>query len=116
MAELIKGDDVSLYLDDNVYINEYYPQPDNDYVRTFLFTDRSIYRPGQTIYFKGISVMQKTKGGHKTFELIKDRKTSVTLKDVNYQDIKTIELTSNEYGSFTGTFMHPQGYSAANFK
>lgn len=55
--ELIKGDDV-LYLDDNIYINEYYPQPDNDYVRTFLFTDRSIYRPGQTIYFKGISVMQ----------------------------------------------------------
>ncbi|MBK7692455.1 MAG: hypothetical protein IPJ31_15590 [Bacteroidetes bacterium] len=113
--ELIKGDDV-LYLDDNIYINEYYPQPDNDYVRTFLFTDRSIYRPGQTIYFKGISVMQKTKGGHKTFELIKDRKTSVTLKDVNYQDIKTIELTSNEYGSFTGTFIAPQGLLSGQFQ
>lgn len=78
--------------------------PDNDYVCTFLFTDRSIYRPGQTIYFKGITVMQKTRGENKSYEVLKDRKTSVTLKDANYQEVKTIELTTNEYGSFTGTF------------
>ncbi len=113
--ELIKGDDV-LFLDDNIYINEYYKQPDNDYVRTFLFTDRSIYRPGQTIYFKGISVMQKTKGDTKTYEVLKDRKTSVTLKDANYQDVKTIELTTNEFGSFTGTFTAPDGLLTGQFQ
>jgi hypothetical protein len=113
--ELIKGDDV-LFLDDNIYINEYYKQPDNDYVRTFLFTDRSIYRPGQTIYFKGISVMQKTKGDTKTYEVLKDRNTSVTLKDANYQDVKTIELTTNEFGSFTGTFTAPDGLLTGQFQ
>lgn len=113
--ELIKGDDV-LFLDDNIYINEYYKQPDNDYVRTFLFTDRSIYRPGQTIYFKGISVMQKTKGENKTYEVLKDRNTSVTLKDANYQDVKTIELTTNEFGSFTGTFTAPDGLLTGQFQ
>lgn len=113
--ELIKGDDV-LFLDDNIYINEYYKQPDNDYVRTFLFTDRSIYRPGQTIYFKGISVIQKTKGDVKTYEVLKDRNTSVTLKDANYQDVKTIELTTNEFGSFTGTFTAPDGLLTGQFQ
>jgi hypothetical protein len=113
--ELIKGDDI-LYLDDIVYINEYYQQPDNDYVRTFLFTDRSIYRPGQTIYFKGISVMQKKRGETLSYELLKDRKTSVTLKDVNHQEVATIEVTTNEYGSFTGTFTAPEGLLTGQFQ
>lgn len=113
--ELIKDDDV-LFLDDNIYINEYYKQPDNDYVRTFLFTDRSIYRPGQTIYFKGISVMQKTKRDTKTFEILKDRNTSVTLLDANRQGVKTIELTTNEFGSFTGTFTAPEGLLTGQFQ
>ncbi|MBK6329491.1 MAG: alpha-2-macroglobulin [Bacteroidetes bacterium] len=113
--ELSKGDDV-LFLDDNFYINEYNQQPDNDYVRTFLFTDRSIYRPGQTIYFKGITVMQKTRGENKSYEVLKDRKTSVTLKDANYQEVKTIELTTNEYGSFTGTFVAPEGLLTGQFQ
>jgi len=113
--ELIKGDDV-LFLDDNININEYTRQPDNDYVRTFLYTDRSIYRPGQTIYFKGISVMQKTKNDTKTYEVLKDRQTSVTLKDANYQDVKTIELTTNEFGSFTGTFTAPDGLLTGQFQ
>ena len=40
----------------NSYINrEYKPQENTNTVyNTFLFTDRSIYRPGQTVYFKGI--------------------------------------------------------------
>ena len=113
--ELIKGDDI-LFLEDIAYINEYYKQPDNDYVRTFLFTDRSIYRPGQTIYFKGISVMQKTKGETKTYEVLKDRNTSVTLKDANNQGVKTIELTTNEFGSFTGTFTAPEGLLTGQFE
>ena len=113
--ELIKGDDV-LFLEENIYINEYTRQPDNDYVRTFLFTDRSIYRPGQTIYFKGISVMQKTKRDTKTYEVLKDRQTSVILKDANYQYVKTIELTTNEFGSFTGTFTAPEGLLTGQFQ
>jgi hypothetical protein len=113
--ELIKGDDI-LFLEDIAYINEYYKQPDNDYVRTFLFTDRSIYRPGQTIYFKGISVMQKTKDDTKTYEVLKDRNTSVTLKDANNQGVKTIELTTNEFGSFTGTFTAPEGLLTGQFQ
>lgn len=68
-----------------------------------LFTDRSIYRPGQTIYFKGI-ITQQDGDKHIIFP---NQKITVTFKDVNYQDIKSQEFTSNEYGSFTGTFTAP---------
>lgn len=71
--------------------------------RTFLYTDRSIYRPGQTIYFKGIVVQHK---GQKA-EVVADKKVDVIFRDANYQVIKTMVLTTNEYGSFQGSFDAP---------
>ena len=44
----------------NDLINDYYYYRDNSVTEPktttsiFLFTDRSLYRPGQTVYFKGI--------------------------------------------------------------
>lgn len=71
--------------------------------RVFLFTDRSIYRPGQTVYFKGIALRQ--------FEnksvVIEKQKVSVKLLDVNYQEVATMDAVTNEYGSFDGTFILP---------
>lgn len=112
--ELIKGDD-DLYLQDNIYINQYYPRPTTDYPRAFLFTDRSMYRPGQKIYFKGIMIM--THGNDsKKYEILADRKTQVTLKDANYQDVKTLDVTTNEFGSFTGEFIAPDGLLTGQFQ
>lgn len=111
--EFIRGDD-NLFLNDNVYVQENNTGY-NDYTRTFLFTDRSIYRPGQNIYFKGIMVL--TKGNeNKTHELIKNRKTTVQLRDVNSQVVKEIELTTNEFGSYAGTFTAPDGLLTGQFQ
>jgi hypothetical protein len=68
-----------------------------------LFTDRSIYRPGQTVYFKGIRLV--TKG--KTSKIVADDDVEAILMDVNYQEIADLELTTNEYGSFSGSFRLP---------
>ncbi|WP_353196429.1 alpha-2-macroglobulin family protein [Parapedobacter defluvii] len=73
----------------------------------FFFTDRSIYRPGQTIHFKGILVQQNLK--NKTNKVLPNEQTTVTLYDANNQEVTSIELTSNEYGSFSGTFTAPEG-------
>ncbi|PIX32664.1 MAG: hypothetical protein COZ59_12815, partial [Bacteroidetes bacterium CG_4_8_14_3_um_filter_31_14] len=67
--------------------------------------DRSIYRPGQTLYFKGIVI--NTDGT--TNKIIPNFKTTVTLYDVNYQKVENVTLTSNEYGSIQGTFTLPSG-------
>ncbi len=74
-------------------------------LRAKFFTDRSIYRPGQTIYFKGI-MLEKEK--NKT--VIKpDYRTTIMLYDVNYQKIEEVVLVSNEYGTFSGSFNAPTG-------
>ncbi len=75
----------------------------NKQTTTFFYTDRAIYRPGQTIYFKGI-VIEKN-GNENTLKT--NYKTTVEFKDVNWQKIKDLELTTNEYGSFSGSFVAP---------
>jgi uncharacterized protein YfaS (alpha-2-macroglobulin family) len=76
-----------------------------DNYRTFLYTDRAIYRPGQTVYFKGIVV--KDSKNDKDVEVVKDYKSSVSFLDVNGQNISILNVTTNEYGSFSGSFTAP---------
>lgn len=78
--------------------------------KTFFFTDRSIYRPGQTIYFKGI-VLSSDDYGRRN-EVLAGRKTTVEFYDVNSQKIQSVEVTSNEFGSYTGKFIAPEGLLA----
>ena len=70
-----------------------------------LFTDRSIYRPGQTVYFKGIFTNQTNAGA----KPLVNRAVTVFLKDANFQDVSNLSLKSNEFGSFHGSFVLPKG-------
>lgn len=76
-----------------------------DTLRTFLFTDRAIYRPGQPVMFKGIVTAKR--GG--TTVVKPGHKTTVKLFDVNYQPVDSMQLTTDAYGSFHGQFTAPQG-------
>src|SRR5690606_15322960 len=78
----------------------------------FLFTDRSIYRPGQPLYFKGIALEQK----NKVSAILPSTPVSIILKDANYQEVSRQEVRTNDFGSFSGTFILPNngltgGYS-----
>lgn len=93
---------------DHLFSGETYQYRYNEPVRrknpkTFFFTDRSIYRPGQTVYFKGIMI--ETDG--ETNTLLKNHPTSVVFYDANYQNVKSLQFTTNEYGSFAGSFIAP---------
>ncbi len=77
----------------------------------FLFTDRSIYRPGQTVYFKGIAVYQEENKSH----ILANERLTVTLKDVNYQTVKELTFVTNEFGSFSGEFILPETGLTGNF-
>ena len=94
-----------LFSDNYFYISKYYPPDGKPRTSTYFFSDRAIYRPGQTIYFKGIML---EKEGDNT-KILPNHKSTVTFYDVNYQKIADQELTTNEYGSFSGTFTAPNG-------
>lgn len=68
-----------------------------------LFTDRSIYRPGQTVYFKGIAWEIKE------MQVIPDDVFTVSLYDANGKNISAMQVKTNEWGSFAGEFVLPQG-------
>ncbi|MFT3980010.1 MAG: alpha-2-macroglobulin family protein [Ferruginibacter sp.] len=81
--------------------------------RTFLFTDRSIYRPGQTVYFKGIVVSTDASG--RKSDILPGFKTSMSLYNANGEKVTSLAVTSNEYGSFNGNFKLPEGLLNGQF-
>lgn len=90
-----------------VYNYDYYRNtsdtPDH---QTFLFTDRGIYRPGQLVYFKGIVVGRGKVASDRN--VLGNYKVKVTLVDRNGQKVDTMEMTTNEYGSYSGKFRLPE--------
>jgi uncharacterized protein YfaS (alpha-2-macroglobulin family) len=80
--------------------------------KTFFFTDRGIYRPGQTVHFKAIHLQ----GDGTTNKLLTNTSLYIELKDVNYQTVGTQTLTTNEYGTVSGSFVIPQGLLNGNMQ
>lgn len=97
-----------LFLDDYKYLYNYGQEKNTaTKPRIFLFTDRSIYRPGQTLYFKGIALEQEA--GKNTSNVVKGLKSTFTLYDANNEKVDSIVVTTNEFGSFSGKFVLPEG-------
>lgn len=90
---------------DYQYQYKHYDRDKEFHATTNFFLDRSIYRPGQTIYFKGI--LSESDG--ETTRLLKHKMTTVILYDANYQQQGSLTLTSNEFGTVSGTFTAPMG-------
>jgi uncharacterized protein YfaS (alpha-2-macroglobulin family) len=74
-------------------------------VGTILFTDRQVYRPGQTVYYKGLQV-QRLEGGSTT--IMVNEKLTVNITDNNQKSISSAEVMTGEFGTFSGSFTIPQ--------
>lgn len=82
-------------------------QTELDPIKTYLFTDRSIYRPGQTIRFKGIHVHANTEKND--YRTLTNKNLTIRLRDVNGEEVEAIEVRTNERGGFSGAFTAPKG-------
>jgi len=74
--------------------------------QTVFFTDRAIYRPGQTINYKGVSIRYDQDAGK--YSAIAGLKLTIVFNDPNGQEIARTEQTTNDYGSFSGVFTAPR--------
>ncbi|MBF9142593.1 alpha-2-macroglobulin family protein [Hymenobacter properus] len=104
-------DTLLLPLNTNYYPGRY-DQPEQAQRHTFLFTDRAIYRPGQTLYFKGI--LTETLRGKAS--LLKSEPVSVRLLDVNGQTVQTLNFTTSDFGSFNGSLVLPTSLLNGEFQ
>lgn len=101
--EFSTGNDT--YFNTNSYHTYRQTEHNNTRVQSYIYTDRAIYRPGQTVYFKSIVLEVNNE---KQTKLKTNFPLTLTFYDVNYQNISDINLTSNEFGTVSGSFTAPQ--------
>lgn len=78
-----------------------------------IFLDRKIYRPGQIVYFKVIAT--GINGETQKMKTLEKVKLNITLNDTNGEELQTLKLTTNEFGSVNGSFTLPKNKLNGNF-
>ena len=101
--EIESGND-KLFMNENLY-PYHFDNEKKTSIATYFFTDRAIYRPGQTVYFKGIVLDSDGEASN----IKTNFQTTVGLYDVNSQKVSEQVFKSNDYGTFNGSFVAPQG-------
>lgn len=87
----------------NLWKNDYYYKESKRKEVLQLFTDRSIYRPGQTVYVSGLAYeMEKD-----STRVLADKKYTVSLYDANNNETGKVEVRTDGFGSFSGQFVLP---------
>ena len=87
----------------NLWKNDYYYKESKRKEVLQLFTDRSIYRPGQTVYVSGLAYEMEKDSTH----VLADKKYTVSLYDANNNETGKVEVWTNGFGSFSGQFVLP---------
>lgn len=108
------------YEGDSLQINKNYLNSYSDYAKdnddltgkVEFYLDRAIYRPGQTVYYKGIAY-QKI---HNQNSIVPGTSCKITVKDANYQSFKEFDVITNEFGSFSGEFILPKTGLTGDFR
>ncbi len=87
-----------------VYSSSQQRTKQSDRPRLALFTDRGLYRPGQTLRFKGIAYKAMTDSSH----ALEDETFEVRLRDSGGNIVASQTFRTNRFGSFSGEFLLPE--------
>lgn len=71
-----------------------------------LFTDRKIYRPGQTVHVAAVAY--NTQKGTES-KVIAGKSFKLTMRDANYKVVSEATVTTDEYGTASTDFALPSG-------
>ncbi|MEQ8706226.1 MAG: alpha-2-macroglobulin family protein [Phaeodactylibacter sp.] len=104
VVQLSRGADVQILSGGYSQYQPYEADPRSEV--THFFLDRSIYRPGQTIYFKALAL---TKDAAHIPSVLPNRSITLTFQDANRQEVEVLKLQTNEFGTVQGSFTAPQG-------
>jgi len=79
-----------------------------------LFTDRSLYRPGQEIKVKGIAYHADP--FTRDFRTQREVTVRLILNDPNGKEVASVKLRPNKWGSFTHTFAAPSDRLTGSYR
>ncbi len=69
------------------------------------FTDRAIYRPGQTVH---VSLLAYNLTNRETTKIAQNEELNVTLIDANYKELASAKVTTDDFGVATTDFVLPE--------
>ena len=105
-----KGEDA--YLDSrNIAYADYSRGSTASQENLTLLTDRSLYRPGQIVYVKGIAYEQNEDAAR----VLEGKTYTLSLLDVNRKEVSKQEVRTNDFGSFAAEFVLPVSCLNGNF-
>lgn len=106
LVKLSKDNDTIVFLKNYIRNTQIYKLSSDEKPsgKVQFYLDRAIYRPGQTVYYKGIAIQ---KNNNKT-SINANTSFKILVTDINYQNIKEFDVKTNEYGSFSGEFILPK--------
>lgn len=79
--------------------------------QAYVYTDRPVYRPGHTVYFKGI--LRKDLG--ETYENLSHKGIKLEIFDTTGKSVYRGKPLTNDFGSFSGKFNIPNAASTGNY-
>jgi hypothetical protein len=99
-----KGDDTAVDLSYQRFYRQGRP---SQQTAALIYTDRSVYRPQQTIHWKVVAY--RGGGEESTFRTLPRTSLNVELMDPNWQVVESQKVTANNFGSAAGEFEIPTG-------
>lgn len=89
--------------------SELWPNP----LKVYLYTDRPIYRPGQTVYFKGI--VRSVKDGRYSKMDLEGGELPLTIRDGYGRETTHLRLATSAFGSVAGEYSLPADAEPGNY-
>ena len=84
----------------------------SDASRTYVYTDRPIYRPGQTAYIRGIDRI----GFDGSYEIWNTKETKLTVFDSQGNSVYETALPISDYGTFKSEFAIPKNAPLGTYR
>lgn len=86
----------------NFYLSYYYRNYEK--IKKYTITDRPVYRPNQTVYFKHIIKMYEDG----IYLPLKNKLVKLIIRDSRYQEVYKKDLITNDYGSIADKYVLPE--------
>jgi uncharacterized protein YfaS (alpha-2-macroglobulin family) len=94
------------------YWNWWQPAPKAQKYAAYIYTDRPIYRPGQTVYFKAIV---RRDDDAVLSVLPENSEVTVRIRDSRNNVVQARQLISNQFGTVNGEFKIAEGAMLGNY-
>ncbi|MBU6452684.1 MAG: carboxypeptidase regulatory-like domain-containing protein [Cyanobacteria bacterium REEB67] len=88
-------------------------QSDNDTHKTYFYTDRPVYRLGQTVCFKGLSRLVDASGMRNIGE---GKELTLTVEDPDNNEMQKLTVKTNKHGTFHGLINIPENGKTGGYQ